>query len=208
MSDTESDPAELRAQVARLTVEVEKLRGFMRGVHSLSESLAEARHDAELHELLSDVLETACTTIRANDASLLVLDEDSNELVFVLTRGSVPAESLAWRRISVHEGVAGWVVKNRRSTVVNNPQADERFYSQLDVELQFKTESILAAPIIGDNRVLGVLEILNKTDGELFNTYDEMMLGLLCRLSGELLYALTRRSLPAANEPPSNTTAG
>jgi GAF domain-containing protein len=194
-SHSAPDPAELQRQVDQLNSELTKVRGFMQGMQDLSDSLQPTTQVAELHELLSEVLRTACQTIGARDASLLVLDDETKELVFILTRGDVPPEKLAWRRIPANEGIAGWVVKNQRATVVNNAQADERFYGQLDNELEFRTRSILAAPIIGDTKVLGVIEILNKVDGELFNLNDQMMLSLLCRFAGELLHTLTRRTL-------------
>ena len=200
-ADNAPDTTEATSEVERLQAENAKLRRFLQGMHDMSVSLEEAPDEAELHELLAQVLERACEAIGARDASLLVLDEENEELVFVMSRGKVPPEALAWRRIPANEGVAGWVVQQRRATVVNNAQADERFYSQMDVELQFRTESILAAPIVGDGSVLGVIEILNKTDGELFNVHDQLMLGLLCRFAGELLYALSRRALGEVTSP-------
>ena len=187
--------AELQAQVGQLSGELNKMRRFMQGLQELSDSLQKNTEDAELHELLSLVLKKSCETIGARNASLLVLDEETQELVFILSRGNVPTEELARRRFPANEGVAGWVVENRRATVVNNAQADARFYNQLDAELAFRTESIVAAPVIGDMRLLGVMEVLNKTDGVLFNQNDQLMLGLLCRVAGELLHALTRRAL-------------
>jgi len=99
------------------------------------------------------------------------------------------------------EGVAGWLVMQRKATVVNNAQADKHFYSQQGMEPQSRTESVLAARTIGDGQVLGVIEILNKFDGGLFNITDQLMLGLLCRYAGELLFALSRRALGEVTMP-------
>lgn len=200
-SETEPSRAELVADVERLNAENGKLKRFLHSMQELSESLEAATNEAHLHELLGQILDHACEAVEARDASLLVLDEDNDELVFVLSRGKVPPEQLAWRRIPAGEGIAGWVVTQREATVVNNAQADERFYSQLDMELQFRTESILAAPIIGDSNVLGVIEIVNKIDGELFNVHDQLMLSLLCRYAGELLFALGRRAHGEVTKP-------
>jgi len=93
----------------------------------------------------------------------------------------------------------------RKAIVVNNAQADEHFYSQLGIELQFRTESILAAPTIGDGQVLGVIEILNKFDGGRFNITDQLMLGLLYRYAGEAAICSEpprpRRSYDASKRP-------
>ena len=49
-----------------------------------------------------------------------------------------------------------------------------------------------AAPIVGGGRVLGVIELLNKHDGAVFNAGDQTLLNLMCRFAGELLYTLIR----------------
>ena len=122
-----------------------------------------------------------------------MLDEDSQELVFVLAHGKVE-EELQWKRLPPGEGIAGWVAANRQATIVNDVQVDERFYPAVDQQMNFHTNSILAAPIIGGGRVLGVIEVLNKADGGLFSTGDQTLLSLLCRFAGELLYTIVQEN--------------
>ena len=140
--------------------------------------------------LLGDVLDNALRTIDAQDGSLLAMDEDTRELVFVLAQGDVPQEKLAWRRLPAGEGIAGWVAEHGESTIVNDVRADGRFYAAVDTDLGFTTRSILAAPIIGGGKVLGVIEVLNKRGGVRFEEHDLTLLGLMCRFSGELLHSL------------------
>ena len=185
--------AELESENTALREEIRSLRTFIDSMQNLMEAVEQPLPEAELMELLSDVLESALATINASDGSLLVLDEDTNELVFVITHGYAAKEQLAWQRLPPGEGIAGWVAENRRATIVNDAQADDRFYPALDRELGFKTHSVLAAPIIGGGRVLGVIEMLNKQDDKLFSVGDQTLLTLMCRFSGELLYNLIRQ---------------
>lgn len=185
-------------ELSRLRDEVGKLRSFIDSMNALTEALENVSEDAELHELLSAVLQLAADGVRARDASLLVLDEDSKDLVFVFSIGELAPETLAWKRVPSGEGVAGWVAVNRRATIVNDPANDERFYGAFDKENTFRTGSLLAAPIIGGGRVLGVIEVLNKAGAGYFSPQDQTMLTLACRLAGEMLFALTRRTLQAS----------
>jgi phosphoserine phosphatase RsbU/P len=185
-------------EIARLRAEVSKLRTFLADMNALTEAMDQVSEDAELHELLSQLLTLASHGVRARDASLLVVDEDTKDLVFVISIGELDPTSLAWKRVPRGEGVAGWVADNRRATIVNHPQSDERFYEAFDEENTFRTDSLLAAPIIGGGRVMGVIELLNKIDGGYFSAQDQTMLTLACRLAGEMLFALTRRTLQAA----------
>lgn len=209
-----STPA-MRAQIASLArenrafrSEVEGLRRFIESMRHLAQAAEAPIIDTDVIELLDDVLGHAMRAVGARDGSLLALDEDTGELVFVVARGEA-GKGLLWRRLPPGEGIAGWVAENRRATIVNEATLDERFYRTLDRELQFKTHSVLAAPLIGGGSVLGVVELLNKqhgepfedepsgdgpfsgalSTGELFNKSDETLLSLLCLFAGEMLHS-------------------
>ena len=189
------DEAEqIEGENAILREEILCLRQFIDSMQNLMEAVEQPLPEAELMELLSGVLNNALQTISASDGSLLVLDEDSNELVFVITHGESAKEQLAWQRLPPGEGIAGWVAKNRRATIVNDAQADDRFYPAMDRALGFKTQSVLAAPIIGGGRVLGGIEMLNKKDDKLFSVGDQTLLTLMCRFSGELLFTVIQQN--------------
>lgn len=186
--------ARLQAENQHLRAQVRALRHFIHSMEHVMEACAAPRGEAEILELLAEVLATCLRTISAKDGSLLVLDEESGELVFVLGQGDIPQEHLAWRRLPPGEGIAGWVVAHRQPTIVNNVQADHRFSDVLDTDLGFVTESILAVPLTGGGKVLGVVEVLNKRDGMRFTTEDQVLLTLMCRFAGELLYTLIQQS--------------
>ncbi len=186
-------PLQLAAENQRLTRELHALRQFIDALENLTEAVEHPKGEGEVMDLLTDILGNARQTIRAKDGSLLVLDEDSGELSFVLSQGAIPQEQLAWRRLPPGKGIAGWVVENRRATIVNDAQMDDRFYAHIDEELHFKTRSILAAPIIGGGQVLGVIEVLNKEDEEPFTVDDQTLLTLMCRYAGELLHTLIQQ---------------
>ncbi len=188
------EAAQIEAENAALREEILSLRQFIDSMQNLMEAVEQPLPEAELMELLSEVLNNALQTISASEGSLLVLDEDSNELVFVITHGKSAEEQLAWQRLPPGEGIAGWVAKNRRATIVNDAQADDRFYPAMDRALGFKTQSVLAAPIIGGGRVLGVIEMLNKKDDKLFSVGDQTLLTLMCRFSGELLFTVIQQN--------------
>lgn len=93
--------------------------------------------------------------------SILLLSKDQEELVFERARG-VGADSLTYARLRVGEGIAGWVALTRKPTIVNDVQRDDRFNSKFDQTTKFRTLSVLCAPLISKNIVLGVVELINK----------------------------------------------
>ena len=197
MTDTEfseNDPLqrleELREENLHLEQEADVLREFMDCMGKLVDAVEKPKEESEALELLSQVLDSAIRAIDAKDGSLLVPDEETGELVFVLVQGESTKANLVGRRLPAGRGIAGWVAANRRGATVNNVPADERFYPELDVELDYRTSSMLAAPLLGGNRLLGVIEVLNKRDGKLFSTGNLTVLSMMCRFAGELLHSV------------------
>ena len=188
-SATQESLARLRAERESLTREVEDLREFMQSMTRLIEAAETPQGETEALSLLEQVLDDAIRAIGARDASLLVPD-GTGELVFVLVRGESPKGSLVGRRLPLNKGIAGWVASNRKATIVNNVPVDDRFYPELDVELDYRTNSLLAAPLIGGGQMLGVIEVINKVDGKLFSMGNQTLLTLMCRFAGELLFSM------------------
>ena len=83
--------------------------------------------DADLMEILERILDSALTTVHAKDGSLLVRDDETDELVFALVRGDAASKDLLWRRLPTGKGIASWVVENAEAAVVNDTQTDKRF---------------------------------------------------------------------------------
>ncbi len=178
-----------RNEIIRL--EVSRIRQFIDSLQTLVAALDESLAAEDIMPRLSSSLEHALNCIDAKNASLLILEEDSQELVFVLTHGDMPSNQLLWRRIPKTKGVAGWVVKHQEATIINDVQTDERFYAEFDTEYNFTTESILAVPVIGSGRVFGVVEIINKRGGRMFDNDDQTLISLMCGFAGELLYKIS-----------------
>lgn len=93
--------------------------------------------------------------------SILVLMPEGEELEFERARGQV-ADAFVRARLKVGEGIAGWVAQHRKPLLVNRAQNDRRFNRNFDKKTNFKTRSILCAPLISRNRLLGVVELINK----------------------------------------------
>jgi GAF domain-containing protein len=182
--------SQLRGENEALLREAEGLREFMDSMAHLVEAAENPRSQTDALRLLEDVLDNAIRAIGAKDGSLLIPDGESGELVFVIVRGESAKPSLVGRRLPAGRGIAGWVARNRRATIVNNVPADDRFYPELDVELDYRTTSLLAAPLVGGNQMLGVVEVINKRDGKLFSTGNQTLMTLVCRFAGELMHSM------------------
>ncbi len=170
----------------KLLEEVKGLRKFVQALDSLYSSADNFTDDSELFGFLRETLTNAMKLLNAPDGTLALVDDETDELVFVIVNGALSGE-LTDHRIPKTEGVAGWVVRNAKPTLVRDVRLDQRFYTGVDDRFSFKTQSIAAAPLIGDDKVYGLVEVLNQPGDEPFSANDMGVLKLFCRATGDAL---------------------
>ncbi len=129
--------------------------------------------------VLSRVLERVETLLDAEASTLMTLDPVRNELVFQIPRGS-SADALRGFRLPVGQGVAGWVAEHREPLRVDDTTRDPRFTQKADQQSGFQTRSLLAVPMMLQDHVIGVLEVVNKRTGP-FTSEDERLLSGVAR---------------------------
>jgi len=110
--------------------------------------------------------------------SMLMVDEERGELTFELALGE-KAKDVSGFRVKIGEGIAGWVAETGKPTIVNDVAKDPRFSGKFDAETQFRTRSILCAPLISRGRTIGVVEIINRKGGRFTRADLEMLLTLV-----------------------------
>ncbi len=125
----------------------------------------------ELSELLTTVLQLASRVVDAETASLLLLDEKTQELYFDVALGM--DERSAKTRLRLGQGIAGAVAASRKAEIINDAKNDPRWSAAADAQSGFSTRSILAVPILLKGRLIGVVEAINKRDG-LFTEDDKL----------------------------------
>jgi sigma-B regulation protein RsbU (phosphoserine phosphatase) len=165
-----------------LREEIMAMRGYLNGLSSLQRAAQAITAEEDPLTLLDRILYSALTVIDAEDGSILLLDEEASQLVFVVVHGEL-GRALTGYRIPGDLGIAGWVATNKEPQIVNNARADQRFSSYIDETFQFVTYSLLCVPMISRERVLGVIEVLNKFDQQDFNETDVDLLSTLAYLA-------------------------
>ncbi len=122
----------------------------------------------DLDELPGLIMNAASEVMRTEAASLMLVDETTQELVFRIALGEKSAQLTEKFRLKMGEGIAGFVAQSGQSVVVNDPQNDPRFASRFDTSTGFVTRAIACVPMKAKNKILGVLQVLNPTARPLF----------------------------------------
>ncbi|NJN93655.1 MAG: GAF domain-containing protein [Anaerolineales bacterium] len=166
-------------------------RHYMEALQDLYGATQQITSEENLFALLDQILYSAMSVLRAEDGSLLLLDEETNELAFVLVHGDIRNE-LRGYRIKSDTGIAGWVGRQREPLIVNNPRQDVRFSLDIDEEFSFVTRSILCVPMMARGKLIGVIELLNKRAND-FTEADATLLLILGQVAAIALEEMQTR---------------
>lgn len=129
-------------------------------------------------EVRQMAMEAATSLMNCEVSSLLLLDYDSNELYFEVALGD-KGEKLKEIRLKEGEGIAGWVTKHDKPLVIPDVSKDPRHFKGADEKSKFITRDMLCVPLKVKSKVIGVLEAINKLDGDVFNDEDLELFQLL-----------------------------
>ncbi|HEX9576155.1 MAG TPA: GAF domain-containing protein, partial [Myxococcales bacterium] len=177
------DEQALLAVAAQIAVALENARLFAAErrkvleldlLYSVERELAQA---ADATQLLDVALARATELANADAASALLLDEEKSELYFRSALGGAGAELLT-TRVPINAGIAGQVAQDGIPRIVHDAEKESAMAREVAQRFGYRSRSLCAAPIQAEGRILGVLELLNKKDGD-FGEDDVKLLTLL-----------------------------
>lgn len=123
-------------------------------------------------QLLSVIMKVSKKVMRADAATLMLVDEATQELTYEVALGKKGQKIKKLFRLKMGQGVAGWVAQNGKPALIEDASKDPRFYSKVDKKSGFKTKSMVCVPLKIDGKVLGILQALNPLNKPFFNQKD------------------------------------
>jgi DNA-binding response OmpR family regulator/putative methionine-R-sulfoxide reductase with GAF domain len=117
----------------------------------------------DLDKVIRSVMKGINRILRVETGSLLLIDEETNELVFKITLQG-DTEKLASYRLKMGQGIAGWVAQRGEPLLVPDVQVDPRHHRAIDEAVGFTSRSIMCVPLTVKEKVIGVIEVINKLD--------------------------------------------
>lgn len=170
---------------------IQELQTLNEVVQAISSSL-------KPNEILRIIMEKTADLIKAEGWSVLLFDHEQGELIFEAVAGEA-GKKLLGLRLKVGQGVAGWVARYGQSLIVPDVSKDPRFYSGIDKKTKFITRSILCVPMRSRDKIIGVVEVVNKIGGEPFTQDDlEIFENLVAHVTIALQNATMYRKMEEA----------
>jgi len=141
--------------------------------------------------LLRSIVEVARAIFSAQRSSIFLLDEEADELVFEALAGD-EEQGLIGTRIPSSTGIAGWTLVTRQPLVLEDLQNDPRFARDVAESTGYVPTSLMAVPLLHDEEVLGVLQVLDRPHRERFSLQEMELLGLFANQAAIALDLLGR----------------
>ena len=137
--------------------------GLLERYQSLLEISRNLASTLDLETLLNHIAQAASDLSNAQAASILLYDEIKQVLYFdaatnleePLMRGLI---------VPVENSLAGWIVTHRQPLIISDTQKDPRHYANIAKSTNVTTTSMLGVPLIAKEKVIGVLEAINKLE--------------------------------------------
>ncbi len=187
-----SDLTEQKVREETLERQSQQLRALNQAAEAITSSLSP-------REVITRILNAATDMVNAEGASVLLRAADNpEELRFVAAVGP-EAETIQGMRVPLGQGIAGWVAREAESQLVADTSKDDRFYRNIDQLSGVTTRTLIAVPLIVADKVIGVLEAINKREG-VFDQVDQDLLESIAgtaaiAIENSRLFEQTRRRL-------------
>jgi putative methionine-R-sulfoxide reductase with GAF domain len=137
-------------------------------------------------EAIESLLQESSFLLGAEASSLLLLDEESKELFFAAATGPVSNE-IKKVRLKSGEGLAGCVLMTGQPLAISDVSSDPRWKRDLP-SMDFAPKSMLVEPVTYGDRIIGIIQFINKTDGGNFTERDMAYAGKIAHVIGYPLF--------------------
>jgi GAF domain-containing protein len=146
---------------------------------------AEGQHRA----LLRSIVEVARSMFAAAASSIVLLDEETDELVFEAVAGE-GEDTLLGQRFPSSKGISGWVLNTRQPLVIDDVSHDPRHARDVAEQTGYVPEGLMAVPLLHEERALGVLSVLDRQTA--FSLAEMDLLGMFANQAAIALDLLLR----------------
>ncbi|MCK4709711.1 MAG: GAF domain-containing protein [Gammaproteobacteria bacterium] len=153
-----------------------RLQQAFRVLNEIDEETAGLSSTPDIAALFHQLLELVLHTCNTENGSLVMLDDETQELEFVEVIGD-SRDALLNHRVNAETGIVGQTIKTGQALLIENVRNSKLWSSSIDVYLSFHTESLMCVPLKIAGRVIGAIELVNHTGEAVF---DENDLNVLC----------------------------
>jgi len=155
----------------KITTDLLEMQNMIQQLNYLQKISQRISEMKSLDELLFDIMQSCKELMNAEASSLLIYDEEEDVLNFEIVTNE---KDDVIKKISckMGEGIAGWVGLNRQPLLIEDCYDDPRFNPEVDKLTNFRTKSMICAPMVRNDKLIGVIQVINKKNDDIFREGD------------------------------------
>ena len=176
----------LKARNQKLGTQLIRHRQAFRALERMDEIMRQMRSDFDLKRVINDLLALALHACDSENGSLVLIDDETDELVFAEVIGET-REQLLDHRISIDTGIVGHVVKTQEAMLVTDVHRSSQWSSEVDQAIGFNTNALMCAPLYDNDRTYGAIEVVNNRYSDVFDDNDLATLRVTARFVSQAL---------------------
>src|SRR5512147_62264 len=154
------------------TNEMTRLQEKLRRMRTLIEVNELISSSLDLDTILENVMTISKKVMNADASSLMLIDDQTNELVYQVALGTVGEKLKQEFRLKMGQGIAGTVAEEGKPLLLEDAYTHPKFHRAHDDATGYRTRSMITVPLKVGDRVTGVAQVINRLDGKPFDRDD------------------------------------
>ena len=157
-----------------------------RALNRMDDTLRGLSTQIDIEKLINQFLSLALHACDSENGSLILIDETTDELVFVEVIGEA-RDHLFNHRMDKEVGVVGRVVASLEAELVTDVRKSPQWSAEVDQVAGFETQALMCAPLFSDEKSYGAIEVINNNSVEDFDENDLAILRVTARFVSQAL---------------------
>lgn len=175
---------QLSEEVRELTQKNKKLRRAVDELSTLNELALAISGSVDSEEIMRTIISRSIRSIGAEQGDITLVDEDEGKGNTAKTLVRSMVSSSEQSPVHLNQNLLGWMQINKKPLKINNPSEDSRFQN---VEWEESIHSLLSAPLMVRSKLIGILTIYNKKEGQEFTDQDQRLLSIIASQSAQVV---------------------
>lgn len=189
----------LKARIQQISIRLTRHQQAFRALNQMDDTMSGLSAEFDLKKLLNKLLSLALHACDSENGSLILVDDESGELVFADVVGEA-REQLRNYRISADTGIVGNVVMTKIPVLLPDVQKSVQWSSEIDQVVGFKTRALMCAPLYNDDKTYGAIEVVNNNSNDDFDENDLAILRVTARYVSQALQKAEDMTLLGVNQ--------
>ena len=156
----------------------------------LLEAARQFNSTLEYENLIEIVLRLVAKAVDCEAALVFRVDHTHTEMRIRYMNFSRDGKMHIFKR-DLGSGVVGWVAQYKKPVIINDPQSDDRFDADMWAQADIDMKCMVSIPLVGKGHMIGVIEAINKINGE----FSKADLDILEGLANQIAVAIDNANL-------------